>query len=159
MREVAFLHDFLIEQNEGLNLRVCHFAGSACLRPSRPPIFASKPLPQEEGGREGAFPPPKVAPVRDIGFFTTFSKVKSIELYMDLQVQIAFFITFSGVKPIELYVDLQVQNVVFFTTFSGVKSIELYMDLQVQNVVFFITFSRVKSIFFKGFIWIYKCKM
>ena len=57
-----------------------------------PPIFASKPLPQEGGGREGAFPPPKVAPVRDIGFFTTFSRVKSIELYMDLQVQNVAFL-------------------------------------------------------------------
>ena len=63
---LAFLHEFLIEHNEGLNLRVCHFAGSVCLGPSRPPIFASKPLPQEGGGREGAFPPPKVAPVRDM---------------------------------------------------------------------------------------------
>ena len=102
------------------------------------PFFCYFPTPGGEGGGRGPFPPKKVAPVRDIAFFTTFSRVKSIELYMDLQVQIvALFTTFSGVKSIELYVDLQVQNVAFFTTFSGVKSIELYMDLQVQNVAFF----------------------
>ena len=75
-------------------------------------FFCYSPTP---GGGGEAFPPPKVAHVRDIAFFTTLSRVKSIELYMDLQVQIvAFFTTVSGVRSIELHLDLQVQNVAFF---------------------------------------------
>ena len=55
--------------------------------------------PRRGGGEGGAFPSPKVAPMRDVGFFTTFARVKSIELYMDLQVQnVAFLLLFEALN-------------------------------------------------------------
>ena len=61
----------------------------------------------------------------------------SAALQMGLQVRdVAFFITFAKVRSVVLHMDLQVQHVLLFRSRSAV----LHMDLQVQNLAFFLIF-------------------